>query len=136
VSELVWSDPRDDIGDFEASPRVCGWVFGEDAVTRFTEATGFSRLIRAHECCPNGFEWPFGENASVLTLFSSCDYYQSMNDAAIANERGEIKCVRLAPLSRRKAANRCVTLPDWGIEHDIARPREPSDKLVLIEIAV
>jgi diadenosine tetraphosphatase ApaH/serine/threonine PP2A family protein phosphatase len=122
VSDLVWSDLRGDIDEFEASPRGCGVLFGEGAVRRFIHGIQVDRVNRAHESCRGGFDWPFGPGTTVLTLFSSCDYCESMNDAAVAIVRqdGDIECCRFPPLSRREARSRRVTFPEWGLdEHQL-----------------
>jgi diadenosine tetraphosphatase ApaH/serine/threonine PP2A family protein phosphatase len=139
ASDLVWSDPRDDVDEFDASPRGCGMLFGEEAVRKFVDAVHVDRVIRAHESCPEGFDWPFGLGTTVLTLFSSCDYCESMNDAAVAIVRpdGDIQCRRFPPLSRREAGNRRVTIPEWALEErDIVLPPELPTLDVAIEITV
>jgi diadenosine tetraphosphatase ApaH/serine/threonine PP2A family protein phosphatase len=120
VSDLVWSDPRSEAGDYKSSPRGCGYLFGEEAVISLSETTGniVSRVVRAHETCPNGYDWPLDDRL-VLTVFSSCDYCDLMNDAAIAvvSDEREPQCKKLAPLSRREKRMRRVAMPDWAFEH-------------------
>jgi diadenosine tetraphosphatase ApaH/serine/threonine PP2A family protein phosphatase len=140
ASDLLWSDPRIEVSEYESNPRGCGRLFGEEAVSTFTTQTGIcDRVIRAHESCTNGFDWPFAD-PTVLTLFSSCDYCQMMNDAgvAIVSADGEPKCHALAPLLSRQMKRRRVTFPDWALCVDsapVAPARELDDCLtVLIEV--
>jgi diadenosine tetraphosphatase ApaH/serine/threonine PP2A family protein phosphatase len=117
ASDLLWSDPRIEVQEFEKSPRGCGCLFGEDAVLKFLERIGnCDRVIRAHESCVNGYDWPFREN-TVLTLFSSCDYCQMQNHAGIAivNEHSVPICESLPPLLAEQIKNRRVTFPRWTL---------------------
>jgi diadenosine tetraphosphatase ApaH/serine/threonine PP2A family protein phosphatase len=124
ASDLLWSDPRPDVGEFEVSPRGCGRLFGEDAVSQFVEQTGIcDRIIRAHESCEDGYDWPFSE-PTVLTLFSSCDYCEMMNDAgvAIVGDDGQPECATLPPLVPGQMKKRRVTFPEWALEAEEPPP--------------
>jgi protein phosphatase len=117
VTDLVWSDPSNRVSEFEKSPRGCGVLFGADAVNKFTKECGIvSRIIRSHESCSGGFEWPFSENGPVLTVFSSCNYCEIMNDAAIAtvsDESATPDCTILPPLGESMRSKRRITFPVW-----------------------
>lgn len=120
MCDILWSDPRGDVADFTESPRGIGFLFGEKAVRRFIDACpGIDRIIRAHESCREGFDWPFSESDAVLTVFSSCDYCEMMNDAAVAfvnDGDASARCVKVPPLYRAQLDCRRVTFPDWLIE--------------------
>jgi diadenosine tetraphosphatase ApaH/serine/threonine PP2A family protein phosphatase len=119
--DLLWSDPREKILDFEKSPRGCGVLFGRDAAQRFLEACpGAFRIIRSHESCAAGFDWPFNEGGPVLTVFSSCDYCETGNNAGIAavsDYDTSAKCVALPPLMPSQLGKRRVIFPDWAIDN-------------------
>jgi diadenosine tetraphosphatase ApaH/serine/threonine PP2A family protein phosphatase len=119
VGDLVWSDPSNDVSEFKESPRGCGVLYGKDAVENFTrECTGITRIIRAHESCAFGYNWPFADG-KVLTVFSSCDYCDTNNDAGVVlvdPETDRTECLKMSPLSRNDMSRRRVTFPLWVIE--------------------
>jgi protein phosphatase len=82
ASDLLWGDPSDEIAGFAPSARGCGFRYGAKATAEFLQNSGLEFVIRAHELCLNGFQWHFDQ--SVLTLFSTCDYCQNANNAAVA----------------------------------------------------
>jgi diadenosine tetraphosphatase ApaH/serine/threonine PP2A family protein phosphatase len=118
--DMLWSDPSVDVADFDKSPRGCGVLFGAQAVRRFLEACpGTNRIIRSHESCTAGFDWPFREGGTVLTVFSSCDYCDLMNHAAVVivtDHDASAHCVTLAPLAPSQLKRRRVLFPDWLID--------------------
>jgi protein phosphatase len=120
---LVWSDPRADIGYFEASPRGCGFLYGQEAVGQFTlEGGATRRIIRAHESCAKGFEWPIPDNDRILTLFSSCDYCQMGNDAAVAvvNDADlDLEFQQFEPVVGSGKQRRRVQYPEWTLEPEM-----------------
>jgi protein phosphatase len=120
VCDLLWSDPRSCVRHFKESPRGCGFLFGEDAVRSFRSGCPrFERVVRAHESCPEGFNWPFDEGGSVLTIFSSCDYCDTMNDAAVvflSDSDTSATCTKMPPIRPGQADRRGVTYPIWLIE--------------------
>jgi diadenosine tetraphosphatase ApaH/serine/threonine PP2A family protein phosphatase len=72
LSDLVWSDPNDGILGFQPNCRGSGQVFGADTVATFLKANNLKLLVRAHQCCFNGYRL-FADNMGV-TLFSSSNY--------------------------------------------------------------
>jgi hypothetical protein len=120
MSDLVWSDPCASITEFEKSPRGCGVLFGAEAVNKFTKECGIvNRIVRSHESCSEGFEWPFYENGPVLTVFSSCNYCDMMNNAAVAmisDSSSSAECTILTPLHYSMKSKRRVTFPIWLLD--------------------
>lgn len=92
-AELLWNDPNNDISSYEASPRGIGCTFGEYALETFLKNMQLKRVIRAHQNEFNGFNWPFGEDGGILTVFSSVDYCGTFNEGAVAvvSGNGEIE---------------------------------------------
>jgi protein phosphatase len=73
VDSLVWSDPADNIAEFEASAsRGTGYNFGAAAARRFMTESGLKLIVRAHECVNEGYQWHF--NKEVMTVFSASNY--------------------------------------------------------------
>lgn len=72
ISDLVWSDPRDDINGYASNQRGSGTSFGPDTLQQFLSDNGLKLLVRAHQCVPSGYA-PF-HSASGITLFSCSNY--------------------------------------------------------------
>jgi protein phosphatase len=121
ATDFLWSDPQMFVEEFEESPRGCGRLFGQKALAQFLARTGTSRLIRAHETCDEGYDFPFLDE-SALTLFSSCDYCQQRNDAAVAMvlEDGQILVERFPPLLEAK--RRPPQFPLWCLINSVHLP--------------
>jgi diadenosine tetraphosphatase ApaH/serine/threonine PP2A family protein phosphatase len=93
--DILWSDPRADIEGFEPSPRGQGCLFGIAAYDSFLQKSGLTMMIRAHEECADGFNWPFGTDGKLLTVFSARNYCGKGNDGAVAVVIGkEVTIVR------------------------------------------
>jgi protein phosphatase len=125
---ILWSDPKDSVTSFAASPRGCGFLYGPEAVSRFTQDGGpNNRIIRAHESCANGFDFPLGENGGVITVFSSCDYCAMGNAAAVVivdDEDREIpEFSTFSPIGKHDQQNRRVQYPDWLLEPEMITPQ-------------
>ena len=72
VADIVWSDPSDDIDEYDINQRGSGVLFGSYAIKSFLKDNQFQLLVRAHQCTKNGVEI-FG-NSMGLTVFSCSDY--------------------------------------------------------------
>lgn len=72
VSDLVWSDPHDNVPMYSQSNRGMGVLFGSQATRTFLKTVGLKLLVRAHQCFVNGYS-TFAENAGV-SVFSSSEY--------------------------------------------------------------
>jgi protein phosphatase len=82
IDSLVWSDPCEDINDFEKSHRGTGYLFGEAALKAFIEKNGIKMVIRGHECVEDGYALQFG--GKLVTIFSASNYCGNVgNKAAI-----------------------------------------------------
>lgn len=136
VSDLLWSDPSIDCLNYDISPRGAGHLYGPDATNEFLKNCGFTRLIRAHEQCNDGFSWPFGEDGGILTIFSSCDYCNGLNDAASCslNNDNEISLFTLSPLIGRKRQMRRVILPEWTLTFAVNSMKSVQTEDPILEI--
>ena len=72
VSDLVWSDPTDDLQEFAANQRGSGVLFGNEAVRRFLSENNLQLIVRGHQCTANGVH-AFA-NSMGVTVFSCSDY--------------------------------------------------------------
>jgi protein phosphatase len=100
VDSLVWSDPADEVDEFEASSsRGTGYLFGTTAARRFMADSGLKVIIRGHECVNDGYKWHF-EN-EVLTVFSASNYCGIVGNQAAVLEvvsSSELKPHQFPPL--------------------------------------
>lgn len=82
--ELLWSDPKESPG-VEPSKRGCGVFFGPDVARKFMANNRLSMIIRSHECCQTGLDFPYADTKNppnLCTLFSCSNYGKSNNSAA------------------------------------------------------
>lgn len=71
--QIMWNDPKSELGGFSASFRGAGIkFFGEDVFDSFLKENNLKLLIRAHECFPEGYRWFFHHR--LLSIFSSANY--------------------------------------------------------------
>ena len=120
MTDYLWSDPCADVEDFEEnSQRGAGKLYGPSTTAAFLRKCGLQRIIRGHEACMDGFDWPFGEDdRSVLTIFSSDDYCEMANDAAavtISSNSDMAEIATFPPVFRMEKKRR-ICFPSWMIE--------------------
>ncbi|KAH0795010.1 Ser/Thr protein phosphatase [Histomonas meleagridis] len=72
IDSLVWSDPTDNIDDFEVSSRGSGYTFGCKALKSFLSSSKIEMLVRGHECVFNGCKYHF--DGRLVTVFSASNY--------------------------------------------------------------
>lgn len=87
ISDMLWSDPMDYVDTFLPSDRGVGALFGAKPLQKFLDDNKLELLVRSHESCDKGFNWPFeGQEVgshSCLTIFSSSNYCDECNDSAV-----------------------------------------------------
>uniref|UniRef100_A0A0N4Z6R6 Serine/threonine-protein phosphatase n=1 Tax=Parastrongyloides trichosuri TaxID=131310 RepID=A0A0N4Z6R6_PARTI len=85
LSDLLWSDPEENLlEDFASSPRGCGWIFSEGAVTKFNQDNDITLICRSHQLVMEGFKMFFDDK--LCTVWSAPNYvYRCGNDASILN---------------------------------------------------
>lgn len=85
VTDILWSDPSDEVKGFVPSPRGVSYLFGKKEVDKFLKKNNLSMIIRSHEYCPDGYAFPFGKNGNIITVFSASNYCGTMNSSAIVS---------------------------------------------------
>ena len=57
-----------------AQARGTGVLFGPDVAQRFLERSSLSLIVRSHEQVLEGFDWPYGDQQHLVTVFSASNY--------------------------------------------------------------
>jgi serine/threonine-protein phosphatase PP1 catalytic subunit len=82
AADFLWSDPSTEHPGYQPSPRGSGFLYGKEAVHDFFTKTGLKMICRAHQAVPDGIEFPFDPDRSVITVFSSANYSETRGDVA------------------------------------------------------
>jgi len=73
ITDLIWSDPKEDVNEYLPSKKGVGQFYGEKAVNNFLkDNSNIEMIIRSHELVDNGYKYQF--NNKLLTVFSAPDY--------------------------------------------------------------
>ena len=82
MSDIMWSDPKDDIVSWTPNSRGAGFIFGAPQVKEFNEINKLELVARAHQLCEDGFSYLFDE--TLVTVWSAPNYfYRCGNRASI-----------------------------------------------------
>ncbi|VDN04998.1 unnamed protein product [Thelazia callipaeda] len=82
LTDLIWADPGDFVGDYTQSPRGVSQLFGKRATEKFLQRLDVEIIIRGHQVPLEGYE--FTHDKKCLTLFSAPCYCDGIeNKAAI-----------------------------------------------------
>jgi diadenosine tetraphosphatase ApaH/serine/threonine PP2A family protein phosphatase len=112
AEDLLWSDPSSKICGFSDSPRHTGFLFGQDSLKQFLADNSLSLMVRAHQFCPSGVEFPID---GCLTVFSASDYCGLGNDGAVVllRENGTYHVETFHVMAKER--RRCL-LPSWVVD--------------------
>jgi protein phosphatase len=114
AEDLLWSDPTTAEDWFSESYRGKGHLFGVKAASDFLNRAGLVFMIRSHEVCLEGYDYPFGDAGRVMTVFSSCDYCGQKSDCGVALVSScKLEAEYLAPVTELELPKRRVLLPMW-----------------------
>ena len=108
--DLLWSDPKEISGFYSQSPRLFGFYFSLRALEYFLEVTNLSHVIRSHEFCMYGYDFPFGEGKPITTVFSSDNYEGNTNFGSIISITNTTDISICSYCQRAKKQKR--TIPD------------------------
>ena len=107
-ADFLWNDPDPNIQTQGMSPRQLGHTFGRKILNDFKKSLNFCLVIRGHEMAVNGYDWPFGREGGILTVFSAPNYCGGSNGSAVAIIRtdGTVDVEQIVPnTSLRPLAN-------------------------------
>lgn len=113
MTDILWSDPDNDIKSFGPNSRGAGFVFGEDVVNNFTHANNVDLIARAHQLVMEGYKYYFKDK--LVTVWSAPNYcYRCGNLASILelneNLNQTFKLFEAAPEDIKNINNKKVTL--------------------------
>ena len=74
LADLLWSDPDCTITRWGPNNRGTTVCYGPKAAEKFLKANNLKTIIRGHQLAQNGYEFPFGSNKSVVTIFTASKY--------------------------------------------------------------
>lgn len=92
LSDLLWSDPNNDIEDWEENDRGTGVFFGLNHFLDFIRENGFEYVFRAHQAVKNGYDFPFTEDIGLITIFSAPNYCNFGNDGGVMHVDENFNC--------------------------------------------
>ncbi|EAY11363.1 Serine/threonine protein phosphatase PP1-gamma catalytic subunit, putative [Trichomonas vaginalis G3] len=93
LCDLLWSDPNMDVDDWEDNERGTSYCFGAQQVEDFLTKFGFDLVCRAHQAIMEGYEFPFPDRQSIVTVFSAPNYCNEyMNKGAILSVSDQLFC--------------------------------------------
>lgn len=115
-SDIVWSDPLDIFSKFAPNTRGSGTFFSERALRQFLNRNSLSYLIRSHEMCAEGINYPYEGTKACITVFSNTNYCERMNSAAVLNFDKVMKMsiIQFDPVDASRPL--VFTLPPWYLD--------------------
>ena len=121
--DMLWSDPRDLEQEFTESKRGSGFYFNAAAADKFLEANGLIGIIRSHEYCRKGYDYPF-DNDKCLTIFSNTNYCGKKNSmcTAFVAACGEVDLIKFPLLDSKQKESLRFTLPKWLATSSMSSP--------------
>lgn len=72
LCDLLWSDPDNEVRDWQENQRGVSYVFGVDVVSKFCERNEIDLVCRAHQVVEEGYE--FFAKKQLVTVFSAPNY--------------------------------------------------------------
>ena len=80
MCDYLWSDPDDNIDEWEQNTRGAGVLFGSKLVDRFLNNNNIDLIVRAHQLIMEGFKLHFGNK--LITIWSAPNYCYICNNIA------------------------------------------------------
>ncbi|KAJ3448864.1 serine/threonine-protein phosphatase pp2a-related [Anaeramoeba flamelloides] len=87
ISDLVWSDPSDEVSEFMISMRGSGYLFGKKPTKRFLHKNKLEVIFRSHFTEPSGHKWWFKKESKknsyeglLCTVWTAPNYSYKVNN--------------------------------------------------------
>jgi serine/threonine-protein phosphatase PP1 catalytic subunit len=93
LADLLWSDPSMDTVEWGPNPRGETFTWGVKVATEFMLENDIDIIIRAHQVAMSGYEFPFGCEHGVITVFTAPAYanaYDNQGAFVQVTEDGEV----------------------------------------------
>lgn len=91
ASDVLWSDPSQDINGWGESDRGVGYTFGPNVVRDFLAKMNLDLICRAHQVVEDGYE--FFCNRRLVTVFSASNYCGEFDNAgAVMTVSSQLVC--------------------------------------------
>lgn len=93
LCDLLWSDPDPMVEMWDENDRGISHCFGEAPVDEFLDKFQFDLVCRGHQVVSNGYEFPYGQNMGLVTVFSAPNYcYEYDNKGAVMHINSDLVC--------------------------------------------
>ena len=92
ICDFEWSDPSNEVDEWEENDRGASYVFGHKPLQEFLKKFNFDLVVRAHQAIMSGYDFPFSDH-SLLTIFSAPNYCNEYNNkGAVLQINEELIC--------------------------------------------
>ncbi|CAJ0928692.1 unnamed protein product, partial [Mesorhabditis belari] len=114
LCDTVWSDPDPDVTGWRLSKRWVSFAFGGDVIEDFCKRNNFDMIIRAHQITRPMFRWGYRwfTNGRLVTIFSSTNYQNNNNNAAVASISTKLRI--------HYVTFRCRMWDEWQVDNVLA----------------
>lgn len=90
MSDMLWSDPDEQVQGWGISPRGAGYLFGADVAATFRQQNNIELIARAHQLVMEGYKMIFDD--TLVTVWSAPNYcYRCGNVASIMTLEADLK---------------------------------------------
>lgn len=84
ITDLLWSDPDENVSGFHKSERGIGVTFGKDECTKFIRINRLKMICRSNQVEMNGYKKYFGEKENrLISIFSAPNFKNKGNLASV-----------------------------------------------------
>ncbi|CAG8756574.1 45183_t:CDS:2 [Gigaspora margarita] len=91
LNDLLWSDPSENVAEWEDNERGVSFCFGKSIIREFLERYDFDLICRAHMVVEDGYE--FFNDRTLVTVFSAPNYCGEFdNYGAVMSVNEELLC--------------------------------------------